>query len=270
MDPMKPGTIALDFACFLQRQAPSRITCILLDNPETARSVQRDLHGFPVVFAEQDHRKNEIAVEAGVETRIADLKKEFAVQGVDFERHRNQPLHEDDIIRESRFADLLVLDAGLMSDKASKESPSSFVKEVLVKSACPVIVAPEDIEETEEIVFCNNYTPDSIFAIKQFTYLFPQMQTKKLIILEVVGDSEKEAGSQKRLAEWLQSHYDDFRFEIFNGNVDHILFDYLFKKKNTFIVMGAYGRNAFSTFLKKSTAGHIIKVVSQPVFICHR
>jgi hypothetical protein len=269
MDPMKPGKIALDFACFLQRRTPSRITCLLLDDPETGRTIQRDLHGFPMVFAEQNLRKNEIAAEAGVEARIANLKKEFAVPGVDFERHRNHPLHEEDIIRESRFADLLVLDAGLMSAKTSKKNPSSFVRHILAKSACPVIVAPEDIEEPEEIVFCNNYTADSIFAIKQFSHLFPQLQNKKLTILEVMGNSGKEASSQKRLTEWLQSHYQDFRFEIFDGDVDHILFDYLFKRKNTFIVMGAYGRNAFSTFLKKSTAGHLIKIIPQPVFICH-
>jgi hypothetical protein len=96
------------------------------------------------------------------------------------------------------------------------------------------------------------------------------LQSKKLTILEVRGNNEKETSAQSLLAEWLQSHYHDFQFEIFNGNVDNILFDYLFKRKNTFIVMGAYGRSALSTFLKKSTAGHLIRMTSQPVFISHR
>lgn len=270
MDPMNPGNHALDFACFLQRKTPSRISCILLDNPETARPVQRDLHGFPVVFADQDLRKSQIAAEAKVEERISGLKKEFAVSGVVFKRHHIHPLHEEVILRESLFADLLVLDARMMSGKASEESPTFFVREILAKSACPVIVAPESVEEPKEIVFCNNYTPDSIFAIKQFAHLFPQWQRKKLTILEVMVSSGKETNVQSRLSEWLQSHFHNFQFEIFNGDVNHILFDYLFKRKNSFIVMGAYGRSALSTFLKKSTAGHLIKMVSQPVFISHR
>lgn len=270
MDPMNPANNALDFARFLQRQAPFRITCILLDNPETAKSVQRDLHGFPVVFADQDLRKNQIAAEARVEARISGLKKEFASTGVDFKRHHIHPLHVEDILRESLFADLLVLDARMMSGHASEESPTMFVREILAKSSCPVIVAPESIEEPEEIVFCNNYTPDSIFAIKQFAHLFPHWQRKKLTILEVMISSGKETNVQNRLSEWLQSHFPDFRFEIFNGDVNHILFDYLFKKKNSFIVMGAYGRSALSTFLKKSRAGHLIKMITQPVFISHR
>jgi hypothetical protein len=270
MDPINPGNNALNFACFLQRKTPSRVTCILLDNPETARPVHRDLHGFPVVFADPDFRKNQIAAEASVEAHISNLKKEFAETGVDFERHYIHPLHEEDIIRESLFADLLILDARMMSGHASEESPTLFVREILAKSACPVIVAPENIEEPEEIVFCNNYTPDSIFAIKQFAHLFPQWQGKKLTILQIMVNNEKEKGAQIRLSEWLQNHFPDFRFEIFYGDVNHILFDYLFKRKNSFIVMGAYGRSALSTFLKKSTAGHLIKMISQPVFISHR
>ncbi len=270
MDPMNPGNNALDFACFLQRQTPSNITCILLDNPKAVRLVQRDLHGFPVVFAEQDLKKNQIAAEAGVEARISSLKKEFAATGLDFERHRNYPLREDDIIRESLFADLLILDARMMSDQVSEKSPTSFVRDILAKSACPVIVAPEEIEEPEEIVFCNDYTPDSIFAIKQFAHLFPQLGNKELTVLEVMESSHLETNTQNRLSEWLQSHFHNFRFEIFNGDVNHILFDFLFKRKNSFIVMGAYGRNALSTFLKKSTAVRLIRMVTQPVFISHR
>jgi hypothetical protein len=269
MDPMQPRNTALDFACFLRRQTPSNITCILLDNPETVKPVQRDLHGFPVGFAEPDLRKNQIAVEARTEARISVLKKEYAGMHVDFESHCNYPLREDYIVRESRFADLLVLDAGMMSERAS-EGPTSFVTDILKKSACPVIVAPEDFKELEEIVFCNNNSPDSIFAIKQFTHLFPQLQNKKLTILQVMGKSESEISGENRLAEWLKSHYHDFRFGTFNGDVNHILFDYLFKRKNIFIVMGAYGRSALSTSLKKSTAGPLIKMITQPIFISHR
>ncbi len=48
-----------------------------------------------------------------------------------------------------------------------------------------------------------------------------------------------------------------------------MLFDFLFKRKNIFIVMGAYGRDALSTFFKKSTAESLIKIITQPVFISH-
>jgi hypothetical protein len=270
MDPIKPGNHALEFACFLRRQTPSNITCILLDYPETSRRVHRDLHGFPVAFAGQDLRKNQIASEARTEARISALKKKYAGMNVDFEINRNYILGEEDILSESQFADLLILDAGIMSDEESEGSPTSFARGILKKSACPVIVAPEDFEELEEIVFCNNNTPDAIFAIKQFTHLFPQLQNIKLAILQVMKNSERETGGVNQLTEWLKSHYHDFRFEIFNGDVNHILFDYLFKRKNIFIVMGAFGRSAFSTFLKKSTAGPLIKIITQPIFISHR
>jgi hypothetical protein len=269
MDPMKPGNHALEFACFLGRLTQSNINCIFPDHPGTVKSVHRDLHGFPVVFAEQDLKMNQIATEARIEERISGLKKKFAGTDIYFEAHRNYPLHEEDIIRASRFADLLVMDPGMTLDRGSEASLSSFVTDILKKSACPVIVAPEDFEALDEIVFCNDNTPDSIFAIKQFTHLFPQLQSKKLVLLQVMEISERKPSGENRLEEWLKSHYRDFRFEIFNGDVNHVLFDYFFKRKNIFIVMGAYGRSALSTFLKKSTAGPLIKMITQPIFISH-
>jgi len=49
----------------------------------------------------------------------------------------------------------------------------------------------------------------------------------------------------------------------------YLQFDYLFKRKNMFLVMGAYGRNALSQFFKRSHADLLIETVTQPIFIAH-
>jgi hypothetical protein len=58
-------------------------------------------------------------------------------------------------------------------------------------------------------------------------------------------------------------------FEALKGETGTKLFDFLFKRKNMFLVMGAYGRNALSQFFKRSHADLLIKTVSQPIFIAH-
>ena len=102
-----------------------------------------------------------------------------------------------------------------------------------------------------------------------FTYLFPQMMHKKLIILQVNENTERKNSEDRLFMDWIKSHYDNFQYELINGPVRHTLADFLFKRKNIFIVMGAYGRDALSAFFKKTMAESLVKTITQPVFISH-
>ena len=269
VDALKPNRNALDFASYLGRLTKSGITCIFPDHPETTVPVHRDLHGFPIAFAENKAAKNQIAIKARIEETISGFKKQYGDSDTIFVVHRESGLPEEDLVLESRFADMLILNAEMTFDNRLEGAPTHFVINMLKKAECPVIIAPESFEGIDEIIFCYDGAYDSIFAIKQFTYLFPQLQNKKLTVLQIDEDGKGKKHEETRFSEWLKSHYNNFQYEIINGKVKHMLFDFLFKRKDIFIVMGAYGRTALSTFFKKSTAEPLIKTITQPVFISH-
>jgi nucleotide-binding universal stress UspA family protein len=132
-----------------------------------------------------------------------------------------------------------------------------------------VIIAPENFEDLQEIVFTYDGSRSAAFAIKQFAYLFPQLSEKRAIILQINEAGEWDEQEKYRFGEWLQNRYSAIGFQALQGNTDDRLFDYLFKRKNSMVVMGAYGRNAISRFFKKSHADRIIKTTTIPVFISH-
>ena len=68
---------------------------------------------------------------------------------------------------------------------------------------------------------------------------------------------------------WLKNHYTDLHFIALKGETDTALFDFLLRRKNIFLVMGAYGRGNISQFLKHSRAELIIKTITQPIFVAH-
>ena len=72
-----------------------------------------------------------------------------------------------------------------------------------------------------------------------------------------------------KFKEWLKDHYSDLQFEAVKGKTNYKLFDYLFQRKNMFLVMGAYGRNPLSEFFKRSRADLLIRTITQPIFIAH-
>jgi nucleotide-binding universal stress UspA family protein len=173
------------------------------------------------------------------------------------------------MIEESRFADLIVLDAETSFTRTNEAIPGRFVKDVLLESECPVIISPYSFDRIEEVVFSYNGSTSSVFAIKQFTYLFPELRQKKAIVVCVRDDGGETLAEQFKMKEWLKDHYSDVEYVVLKGDPSDQLFGYLIEKKNGIVVMGAYGRSMLSRLFKPSHARLIVKTINLPIFISH-
>jgi len=56
---------------------------------------------------------------------------------------------------------------------------------VIGSAQCPVVIAPSANTVVDEIVFCYDGSPSSLFAMKQFTYLLPELTDTKGTIVQV-------------------------------------------------------------------------------------
>jgi hypothetical protein len=138
----------------------------------------------------------------------------------------------------------------------------------LKESECPVVIAPENFNGLDEIIFTYDGSKSSAFAIKQFAYLFPQLEDKRVILLQINDKGVWKEEDKHPLSAWLQNRYSAIGFQALKGNPD-VLFDYLLKRKNSMVVMGAYGRSSLSRFFRRSLADKLIKSMSLPIFISH-
>ena len=131
------------------------------------------------------------------------------------------------------------------------------------------MIAPYDFENIEKIYFAYNSTPSSMFAIKQFTYLFPELAKRKVEVLNVQSGGDGMLEEAFKMKEWMKEHFDDVEYVVLKGDPADQLFGYLLERKNGVIVMGAYGRGMLSRFFKPSHARLIIKTVNMPIFVAH-
>ncbi len=262
---------ALSFACYLGRLTKSKVTGVFLENlVDEERPVVKQMHGMAYVDWEVDEKSKEHQAKMElIDKHIAFFKEGCINRGVSYGLHRDRGVPMRELIAESKFADLIVIDANTSFNKRFDGIPSEFVRDILKKAECPVIIAPESFEAVDEIVFAYNGSSSSIFAIKQFTYLLPQMHAKKATIVQVNETGEWKDVEKYNFKEWLKEHYADLHFEALKGDPDIMLFEYLLEKKNIILVMGAYGRNALSKFFTKSPADLLINTVTQPIFITH-
>jgi hypothetical protein len=272
LDAVHPNKNALEFACYLGRLTKSKITGVFLENMEPAvRPVAHQLHSMTTLdWREKENADDRKAKqEQVIERNIAMFKESCITRDVNYYVHLDRGMPLQELVEESRFADILITDAALSLHHQFTGVPSEFVRNLLKAAECPVIIAPEKYEALNELVFTYNGAASSVFAIKQFTYLFPQLCNAKTTIVQVNEEGEWNGTDKFKFKEWLNDHYTNLHFEVLKGNTDTKLFDYLFKKRNMFLVMGAYGRNGLSEFFKKNPADFLMKVVTQPIFIAH-
>jgi hypothetical protein len=271
IDAINPDKNTLDFACYLGRLTKSKVTGVFLENLSAEeRPVVKQLHGMAYVDWEVDEKSDEHKAKMElIERNISFFKEGCINRGVSYTLHRDRGVPARELIKESRFADVLVVDAETSFNKRYEGTPTEFVADIFKKAECPVIIAPVAFEAIDEVIFAYNGSSSSVFAIKQFTYLFPQFHNRKASIIQVNEAGEWQDLDKFKFKEWLEQHYTDLHFEALKGKTDSKLFDYLFKKENMFLVLGAYGRSALSQFFKRSHADLLVKTVSQPIFIAH-
>ncbi|TDE17985.1 universal stress protein [Dyadobacter psychrotolerans] len=259
----------IDFGCYLAKMSGSRLTGVFLENqlfsetptlktvvgiPYVEAIVASDLpdyHEKLTVFDENVRIFNEICTRCGVQHSV--------------HLDKATPMHE--IISESRFGDLLIINPAINFDDASDDDYSNFTTDVLANSECPVLVAPVKFEGIDEIVFTYDGGAAEAFAIRQFANIFPELDEEKISVVQV--NKQDGSGDEHNLKQYLCMHYTNVSFHQLNGNPNQELFKFLFQRKNALVVIGAYSRSKISRNFFPSAADRLIKSLSIPVFIAH-
>ena len=271
-DVVKLDPSSLDFACYLCELSHSKLTGIFLENLVSESRPARMLRETAIEGGIHVQTEN---VEELKEKCLADniqlFKDSCERRGVTGIVHRDRGVPLDDVIIESRYADVILINASTSFSATKEDVPTRFVTDVLADAECPVVILPESFEGLNKIVFTYDGRASSVFAIKQFTYLFPELKEHAAVVITIMEERNKPSPEERyKLKEWLHDHYRDVDFIIIDGNVKTGLLDSLLLRTKDFIVMGAYGRNAFSTLFTPSHAAPILKLVAQPVFIAHQ
>jgi nucleotide-binding universal stress UspA family protein len=254
------NTYAIDFACYLAKLTGSRLTGVFLEGEE------------------EDRAQSEAgaALRAAEPVTVADYLEEGrpadpGLRHVDrFRVHRDRGVPLGAILRESRFTDLIVIDPETSFLRLEREFPGHFVRDVLLSAECPVVVSPYNFETLDKVIFTYNGSASAVYAIKQFTYLFPEFRARKAVVVSVRKVEGEAIEEQFKMKEWFSAHYTDVEFVVLKGDASDELFGYLLEKKDAMVVLGSYGRGVLSRFFKPSHAGLLMRTINLPFFIAHR
>lgn len=172
--------------------------------------------------------------------------------------------------KETRFADLLIISSETFYKDAAGGDMNDYMKEALHSSECPVIVIPEKFHFPEKVILAYDGTESSVYAIKQFAYLVPQLCLLETIVFFSEKEEDKSLPEETYINELLSQHFGNFRVEKIGGNSKKEISNWLETNENGILVSGSFGRSFFSQLFKDSFVSKVIAGHKLPVFIAHK
>ncbi len=205
-----------------------------------------------------------------VAKNISLFKERCTAEGIEFRIHKDTDLMAvSSLIEETRFADALLISSDLFYANVSKEQPNFYLEEVLKKSECPVMLVPENYEEPGQVILTYDGNESSVFAIKQFAYVFPELAKKETVLLSIT-DHEDDLPEYSLITELVSRHYPKLKIQNLHLKHKKDFGEWMSAKPNSYIVMGAFSRSLFSQLFKKSFASDLIHDLKMPLFISHK
>ena len=206
-----------------------------------------------------------------IKSVIAKFEKECQNNDIEYKVHKD---YDDSsiatLIKESRFADLMLLGSETFYKDYGVNKVSEYLVETLKEIECPALVIPENYVFPKCNIIAYDGSKNSMFAIKQFAYLFPELTNNKTIVVYSKENEKHEIPEQILLEEYTVKHFKDLT--IFKNNADpSSYFNSLFlERKNALLISGAYGRTGLGSLFHKSFVSELIQDHAVPVFICNR
>lgn len=191
--------------------------------------------------------------------------------GMNYRVHKDNDLMAlTSLVEETRFADLLLISSELFYKNVEAKQPNYYLEEILKRAECPVMLIPEKFTEPSQNMLTYDGGESSMFAIKQFAYLFPEFMDKETILVSV-GENESETlPDYSMVTELLARHFNNLQLQNLKLNSNKLFVEWVAAQPESFIVMGAFSRSMFSQLFKKSFAKNIIQEVKMPLFISHK
>ena len=149
-------------------------------------------------------------------------------------------------------------------------SPNDYLRDALHDVACPVLLVPEKFDFPESIILAYDGSEDAVYAIKQFAYLFPELNNRQTLLVYANDDAEEDFPDKIQMQELAARHFSNLTLFKLDVNPKKHFSTWVLEKKSAMLVSGSYGRSGLSQLFKNSFIKDIIASHRLPVFIAHK
>ena len=172
--------------------------------------------------------------------------------------------------KESRFADLMIIGSETFYENMGTGDPNTYLKDALHGIECPAVIVPNNFTFPLNNILAYDGSESSVFAIKQFIYLLPELVNNKTMLINIISDDEKNIPDEAYIEELTARHFKDLTITKLEIDSKKYFSTWIADRGASILVSGAFGRSSFSNVFRKSFIADVIKQHKVPVFVSHK
>ena len=191
--------------------------------------------------------------------------------GLNYSIHRDRNIALQDLVHESVYADLLVINVVETLTRYEETIPTRFIRNHLNDVQCPCVITPAEYKPCDKIVMLYDGEPSSVHAVRTFSYLFDPVKNLETEVITVKSTEQSMHLPDNRLIrEFVKRHFPKAEYVLLKGNAEDEIVKYLrHEKKDPIVVAGAYRRGQLSRLFRPSMADCLMQHLKMPLFIAH-
>lgn len=265
LDGLKLSDSSIQTAIQLSKQHQAHLVGVFLDDFtrnsfDVAQALQQN--NMQAMIEKDQHLRD---------TAVKLFEEQCQAQKLNYTVRRDKNFAIQDLLRESIYADLLVISADETFTRFPEEPPTRFIRDLLADVQCPVLISPLRAQPLDKVVMLYDGAPSSVFAIKMFTSVLSITRLLPTEVITVKGpEDDSHLPENKLMKEFMRRHSPDAVFTVLKGEPEQAILDKLkAENESTLIVLGAYQRGTVSRWFRSSMADLLLKQLKCPLFIAH-
>lgn len=270
-DGLKYSTSTRDYAINIAKQTGTHLVGIFMDDSIYTSYKMYDMLDEKGAVSEAKIKKLNQKDLAARTAAAADFEAACVKAGLQFSIHHDKNVAIQELKHESIYADLLIIDAKETLTHYNEKLPTRFIRDLLSEAQCPVLVVPQKYKPITSISLLYDGAPSSVFAVKMFSYILPQLKDLATAVISVNPvNASLHMPDNQLMKEFMKRHYPKAKYIVKKGWAEEEIIKYLkAQQQNALVVLGAYQRGTVSRWFKESMADILMKEVKQPLFIAH-
>jgi len=270
IDGLKFSESTRDYAVHIAQELNAHLVGVFLDDAIYTSYKIYDL----VVKEGVSEQKLKQYDEKDSETRrqaAENFEKTCSDAGLHYSIHHDHNIALKELLHESIYADLLIIDANETLTDYKERQPTRFIRDLVAGVECPVLLVPSRYKPIEKILFLYDGEPSSVYAIKMFSYLLPAFNHLETEVFSVKNLNQSlHLPGNKLMKELMKRHFPKTSYTVLKGWAEIEITDYLkCQTSNVLVVLGSYKRGRVSRWLSQSMADVLMKELKLPLFITH-
>ena len=270
IDGLKYSDSVTKYAVSLARESSSHLVGVFLEDFTYHSYKAYEVIGDDPVSTEAREMLEEHDREARKES-LVNFRKDCQQAGVNYSIHHDRNIAMRELLHESIYADLLVIDRKETLTHYDETIPTRFVRDLLNEVQCAVVIVPQVYRPIEKLVLLYDGGPSSVYAIRTLSYVLPTLKQLDTEVISVKHHNETGHVPDNRLMkEFMKRHYPKVEYTVLNGTPEEEIVIHLDEEdRNMLIVLGAYRRGMVSRWFRRSMADTLMEELNACLFIAH-